>query len=253
MTSGIYDEGAPGSQLSQLAAQHPDQPISSQKIVAMAVAQGPAGPPGTFVYSDTNYVVLGMIAQAVTHQSIGRLITDRVLRPLHLSQTSYPATSALPSPAATPYAVLPKKTLPFPIYNPTYLASAGAMVSTVPDLARWAQDLGTGALLSKATFAERLGLGPFVGNFVPVPGTAGAALPAHYGLGLFSLGGLIGHNGINNGFTDDVFYLPSRRATIVVAVNGNNSSVSGETVSDAAAVSIADIVLGDSLTTAGGG
>jgi hypothetical protein len=46
-------------------------------------------------------------------------------------------------------------------------------------------------------------------------------------------------------FTDDVAYLPSRQATIVVMANGNTrSSLQGGTVTDAATVCIANIILG---------
>ena len=63
-------------------------------MVRSAVAQGPAGPPGKFYYSDTNYIILGMIAQAVTGEPIQQLITQRILQPLHLTHTIFPTAAA---------------------------------------------------------------------------------------------------------------------------------------------------------------
>jgi D-alanyl-D-alanine carboxypeptidase len=251
MTSGIYDEGAPGSALAHQAKAQPNQPISPQEIVALAVAHGPAGPPGQYEYSDTNYVILGIIAQDVTHQSIEQLIQSEILKPLHLDQTSFPTTATLPSPSATGYLVGAGAPQPYPVYDPSYLWSAGAMVSTPGDMATWAKALATGQLLSPQMQNERVDVGAPIGSFVALPQAGQStssqpSLPVAYGLGVFSLGAFLGHNGINNSYTDDVFYMPSRQITIVVMANGNNTAVLGQTVTDAATVSIADILLGKS-------
>jgi D-alanyl-D-alanine carboxypeptidase len=248
MTSGIYDEGGPGSQLLNEIDTEPNRVVTPEHIVDLAVAQGPAAPVGQFYYSNTNYIILGMIAQDVTHQTIGDLITTEILHPLHLNQTVYLTTSALPSPSATGYFVgdgaPPQK---YPMYNPSYIGAAGAIVSTVGDMATWAKALATGQLLSQKTQAERLELGSIFGAFspLPVPGQSDQSLSLRYGLGLYSLGGFVGHNGEVKGYIDDVAYLPSRQATIVVMANGNNRSPVGDgTVTDAATVSIANIILG---------
>jgi D-alanyl-D-alanine carboxypeptidase len=95
MTSGIYDE--PGGQLLPDSEADPSTAWTPQQVVRFAVAQGPAAPPGQFYYSDTNYIILGMIAQAVTGEPIQELITQRILRPLHLSHTSFPTAAAPPA------------------------------------------------------------------------------------------------------------------------------------------------------------
>ena len=71
----------------------------------LAVAHGPQGPPGTSCYSNANYIILGMIAQAVTGEPIQELITSRVLRPLHLLHTSFPAAATPPALIAQGYTV----------------------------------------------------------------------------------------------------------------------------------------------------
>src|SRR3712207_9190983 len=57
MTSGIFDEGGPGSLLVELAQAQRDRVWTPEEVVDLAVRQGPVGPPGgPFAYSDTNYV-----------------------------------------------------------------------------------------------------------------------------------------------------------------------------------------------------
>lgn len=248
MTSGIYDEAGPGSLLLNEIDTQPHRAVTPEHIVNLAVAQGPAGPPGQFYYSNTNYIILGIIAQDITHQTIGSLITTDILRPLHLSQTTFLTISALPSPSATGYLVgggAPPKA--YPLYNPYYLGAAGAMVSTASDMATWVKALATGQLLTPETHAAQLQLGATFGSFspLPIPGQSARSLSLRYGLGLFSLDGFLGHNGEVKGYTDDVAYLPSRQATIVVMANGDNSTdLPNELVTDGATVSIANILLG---------
>jgi D-alanyl-D-alanine carboxypeptidase len=246
MTSGIYDEYQSGSELLDELRAHPHRAIAPEEVVRMAVAHGPVDPPGTPGYSSTNYVILGIIAQDITGQSIGSLITSQILQPLHLDQTSYATSSELPSPSALDYIVSDGSPKAVPLYDLGDLGAAGGMVSTVSDMAIWARALGSGELLSPSLEAERLEFGSELGSFYPLPTSKGSgpSLPVRYGLGLFSLGGLIGHDGEVKGYVDDVVYSPSHHATIVVFANGNNpTAIPQEAAADAITVSIADTVL----------
>jgi len=257
MTSGIY--GEPAGPLAEQMFADPGQVWTPQQVVRFAVAHGPAGPPGTPYYSNTNYIILGIIAQAVTGEPIQDLITSRILRPLHLSHTSFPTGAAPPALIAQGYTVdqgvAAITTTADSSADISVSGAAGAMFSTVADLQTWARALATGALLSPAMQRQRLRLGPVLGYFAPLPGAQGQArLPFRYGLGIFSVGGLLGHVGVVPGYTADMFYLPARKATIIVLANGYNDQFqasAGEPVSDAAAVSIAQIVLPGALTTSG--
>ena len=252
MTSGIFDEGGPGSQVSA----NPSATYTPQQIVDLAVAHGPAGPPGQFYYSDTNYVLLGIIAQDVTGQPIQSLVSSQVVVPLHLAHTSFPTTTPTGSsaPVGNGYLVGQGQPVPGPAVNPTALGAAGAMISTLGDLQVWARALATGTMLSPAIQQQRLQYVPTGITFPPLPGTAvSTGLPVQYGLGISSWGGLLGHNGQANAYTSDVLYLPARNATIVVLTNGYNpnfAATQGGNVSDAAAVSLAQIALPGALTTA---
>jgi D-alanyl-D-alanine carboxypeptidase len=255
MTSGIYSE--PDAAFEQKLQADPRMTVTPGQLIKAAAAHGPAGPPGVVSYSNTNYYILGLIAQDVTGQTIQQLITDRILRPLHLTGTSVPGSTAqLPASLVHGYQVAAGHatdvTPEYELFGPELGGAAGAMVSTLGDLELWAYALGTGELLTPSLQQQRLSFpaGP-AAPFAPLPGTGvSAILPGRYGLGIGSFGGLLGHNGGTTGYQADMFYLPARNATIVVLINGTPASggrLQGDTLCDAAAISIAEIVLGSSL------
>src|SRR5205823_7247505 len=88
-----------------------------QQLVDLAIREGAAAyPPGIYYYSDTNYMILGIIAQKVMHQNLGSLVQRFILAPLHMHQTSMPTlTLTLPAPASSAY-----MTLPSPPKTPTH-------------------------------------------------------------------------------------------------------------------------------------
>jgi D-alanyl-D-alanine carboxypeptidase len=98
--------------------------------------------------------------------------------------------------------------------NPQVPWTSGGIVSTVPDMLTYAKLVGTGVGLSPATFKLRQTWGPLT--------TTG--LRVQYGLGLQQLGDWIGHNGEIFGLTDDVLYLPSAGASLVVMANNSTET-----------------------------
>ena len=78
------------------------------------------------------------------------------------------------------------------------------MISTMENMQVWIHELGTGATLTPATFAERA-------NIPLGPGNKG------YGIGMFSLGGWLGHNGSIPGFTSVGLYNPQNNTVIVIS------------------------------------
>jgi D-alanyl-D-alanine carboxypeptidase len=174
-------------------------------------------PGSRFDYVNTNTVLLGLVVQKLSHQPLAAYIRRHISGPLHLEHTSLPSAAKFPSPHAqgyttrSPACVLAERDCDKPVdvtsWNTTWGWAAGAMVSTLGDLHRWADDLATGTLLSRATQRQRL-------RFLPT-GSKDYA----YGLGVMNLSGWIGHSGLLPGYESLTTYLPSRRATLVVLVN----------------------------------
>src|SRR5436190_2298941 len=69
---------------------------SPQELLALAFAHAPGSPPGTnWSYSNTNYIVLGLVVERETGKSLGQVLQERILTPLGLTSTSFPLTIAL--------------------------------------------------------------------------------------------------------------------------------------------------------------
>jgi D-alanyl-D-alanine carboxypeptidase len=162
------------------------------------------------VYSNSNYILLEFVLEAVTKQPADRWITDHVIRPLGLSATSFPTSGALPEPYAHGYD-LSSGMRDVTQSNPGW--TDGAMVSNVPDMTRYVKQLATGQSLHASTQKERLKLQPF----------AGSEIRFQYGLGIMQLGDWLGHGGSGPGYNDLVFYLPGQGATVVVMVNASTT------------------------------
>ncbi|MFD8767133.1 serine hydrolase domain-containing protein [Streptomyces mirabilis] len=103
-TSGIPD-GLPGYTTPKEYYQQRHDVYGPEQLVARAVAHAPDFPPGKgWAYSNTGYVLLGLIIQKATGQPAHQEIEDRILRPLGLDQTRWMGTSpTLPQPHAQAY------------------------------------------------------------------------------------------------------------------------------------------------------
>jgi D-alanyl-D-alanine carboxypeptidase len=186
------------------------------QLVQVAVAHKPYFPPGKgYHYSNTNFILLGLIIEQVTGQPVEDVLRARILRPLGLQHTVFPTTNGLPAPHAVGYyPISPHRLVNETMMNPSWFWTAGAMISTLDDLHTWAQALATGALLRPAQQRQRLTWNPY------------SAATTHglsrYGLGVSNLVGFIGHNGGIPGFNTDMWYLPAAHATVVVIANSHD-------------------------------
>jgi D-alanyl-D-alanine carboxypeptidase len=63
--------------------------------VAIAESHPSTFPPGSaWAYSSTNYIVAGLLVEAVTHQPLARELQQRMFEPLRLDDTSFPVATA---------------------------------------------------------------------------------------------------------------------------------------------------------------
>lgn len=223
MTSGIYDFTSDEQFLADFTA-NPLLPFDLDDVIAIVKRHDPLFSPGEkVVYCDTNYWFLGAIIEKVTGQPVEDVIQSKILLPLGLGGTSFPTTPAMPDPYAHGYFAGDDGKGPFRDYtrtNPNVAWTAGAMISTLSDLRAWGKELVTGTLLSPATQAERLKIGSF-----PNPGGPSVG----YGLGIFKIGGFLGHNGAIFGYSTIVMTLPGTNATIVIESNQSSNFLTATT------------------------
>jgi D-alanyl-D-alanine carboxypeptidase len=220
MQSGLYNYSeSPAFQQAMFA--DPRTPFSPQELLGFAFAEPNVFPPGEgFLYCNTNYILLGLVVEKVSGKPLQDYVRDHILTPLGMSHTSFPTTNAFPEPHAQGYTVQTAdgKETAATDWDPSWGWAAGAMISTLDDMHIWAPALATGRLLSPEMQAQRL-------QTVGAPG-----LPPQdgYGLGIFNLGGWIGHNGSLPGYQTVSVYLPQTQTTMVILINTDIEHEGGE-------------------------
>ncbi|MDX2762134.1 serine hydrolase domain-containing protein [Streptomyces europaeiscabiei] len=153
---------------------------SPRELVGIAMKHEPDFAPGAdWSYSNTNYVLAGMVIEKATGNSYGHEIRARVIEPLGLRDTKVPDTvPTLPGPHSRAYSKLAEttdgRTYDVTKFNPSLAGAAGGMVSDADDLNRFISALLRGKLLPEKQLAE-------MKNVVPVDGERGG-----YGLGLIT-------------------------------------------------------------------
>jgi D-alanyl-D-alanine carboxypeptidase len=182
-TSGVADfSAAPG--FSENEAWTPED------LLALVTNSDPQFLPGEhFLYTNTNYLLLGMIAEAVTGQAYEELVRTELLDVLGLRHTYVPTTPDFPEAHAYGYEMQDDNSFVEVVgFQPTAPWAAGSMISNLNDLATWVEKLFGGALLSPETQQELL-------DFVSVNDNI------WYGLGVIKYSdGRLGHSGSIQGF-----------------------------------------------------
>jgi D-alanyl-D-alanine carboxypeptidase len=219
MRSGLVSYTATEEWAKQFFA-NPFRPWTPSELLAYSFGQPPLFPPnGTFNYSNTNFVLLGLLVEEVTGEPLGQYFERHIIRPLQMTHTVFPSSAAFPRPHASGYTEQDAAGTVAETTNwdPSWGWAAGAMISDLHDLRIWAKSLATGSLLSPATQRQRE-------RFIPAPGLE----PARYGFALFDVKGWIGHNGSLPGYGSLTVYSPSLRTTMVILLNSDISPKSGE-------------------------
>lgn len=207
MRSGLF-EAYDTPQLSRMNVTAGMQ-FNPRTLVALAMRQKPYFPPGTgYRYSNTNYLILGLVIESLTKHSVGDEIRRRILIPFGLSNTSYPGSQMMPHPWAHGYALSPRRTWTdisgtVPV---SLMGSAGEMVSNMADMRRWVKLYVTGRTNSASTQRARL-------QCIPT-GTPNLS----FGLGIGCSAGWLGYTGGLPGYNTATYYLTSNGMTIIAWV-----------------------------------
>jgi len=137
--------------------------FTPRELVALGLAKRPTNAPGAaWAYSNTNYVIAGMLIEKITGRRYGAEVERRIVRPLGLLGTYFPgAERGIRGPHANAYAPWPGDTLrDFTDYDMSWAWAAGEMISTPQDLNRFYQALLTGRVLRSDLLAEMLTTAP---------------------------------------------------------------------------------------------
>lgn len=199
-----------------------ERSYTAEELVALALAQPPVSAPGAgWSYTNTGYLLAGMVIQEVTGNPWHEEVEQRIIRPLGLNHTRLPGGSPrLPKPHARGYFHL-RADEPYEDFTRTRFGLAdGGMVSTTADLDRFFRALLDGELLTPAMLVE-------MQETVPTGEGSG------YGLGLesrpLSCGGEYwSHGGTLPGFISSEGFTEDGRSAVVSASSSSFDQEEGE-------------------------
>jgi D-alanyl-D-alanine carboxypeptidase len=219
-TSGLFDydqdQGWVGARFSD-----PGREWSPQDLVAIATSHPPLFPPGTsWSYSNTNYVLLGLVVEAATGRTLAGELRARLFEPLALGSTSFPSGTAIGGRFAHGY-IVSRPPLPTPARTLIDVSSilspsawgAGQIVSNADDLTRFFGALLRGRLLRPAQLAAM----------------KTEVVRYGYGLGvrtaLTACGRAFGHDGDVPGYRNVVWATANGRRAAAIMVNVDDTLV----------------------------
>lgn len=224
--------------LNQMLDIEPTKAWQQDELLALSYRYPPDFAPGTaFGYSNTNTILLGLIAEQIDgNKPLAAILQDRLFAPLGLRNTMFPdiTSNTIPNPYSHGYmygtnvqTVDPPHMLPddmqqaardgtlapidYTRSNPSWGWAAGAGISTANDLATWVKALVSGELLDAGLQARRLA------SVSPMdPSNPNSA---SYGWALAKFGSFYGHTGELPGYNAFMGHDPVNDVTLVVWTN----------------------------------
>ena len=209
-------------------SENPDKVWTGEDRIAYLLDAAPPFAPGQgWQYSDTNYIVLGMIIERVGGIPYYDQLKRRILQPLGLKDTVPADSRTVPglvqgyAGSKNPFGGTDEmiKDGRFAV-NPQFEWTGGGLAVTSLDLAKWGKLLYEGKAFDAAMMPALLD---------GVPARLGA--DARYGLGVIirpsPLGITYGHSGFMPGYETDLLYFPDLKTSIAVQVNTSARGATG--------------------------
>jgi CubicO group peptidase (beta-lactamase class C family) len=169
----------------------------------------------SYGYSNTNYILAGMIIESAIGQPVSKIIRDSILTPLQLDSTFYDGKETVLGTIAHPWQDGVDVSAKSRNALNTLGTSAGSMYSTASEMAQWYQALLSGQVVSANSLKE-------ITTFV----SSGS-----YGFGILTMQlfgrTLWGHGGSNTGYKSRMFYDPIMKTTVCGLSNSNPSAIDG--------------------------
>jgi CubicO group peptidase (beta-lactamase class C family) len=190
--------------------------MSVEEIIALFRDEPLGFEPGEkYAYNNSGYVLLGAIIEKASGKTYEAYLRERIFEPLGMSQTYYGSASRIIPKRAQGYDGVNAE-----FENTEYLSmslpySAGSLLSTVDDLAKWDRALEGTGLLSQASLDKW---------WKPFSLANGESIHYGYGWSISSYEGhpVVDHGGGINGFTCQLLRMPEDRIFVTVLTNRND-------------------------------
>jgi len=201
----------------------PTNPFPPDALLQFVLDQPPLFAPGQgWAYSDTGYILVGLVIEKATGQTYYDQVRTRFLAPLGLTLTAPSNVREIPDLAAG-YTTrantfgFPAKTTTAPgvlAWHPGVEWTGGGLVSTSSDLARWGHALFEGRALA----------GPYLADLLRAVPMSPDVPAAHYGAGVAVQqagphGPVYGHGGWIPGYSSSLRYYPVHRVSVAFQLN----------------------------------
>jgi len=193
---------------------NPEQSYSPEELLQHGFDSSPtllSIPGAEFSYTNTNYILLGMLIEEVAGLSYREYLKQEFITPLGLDNTTVALTDEHPDNLVRGYYDYNEDDdyEDWTEMNMSYVWSAGCLISTAEDIAKWMENLAKGNLFSLERQTDL-----FEGHTIVegVDYTAGI---------LIDDGFAIGHNGTVIGYHADAWYNPDLDVTVAVLSNTN--------------------------------
>jgi D-alanyl-D-alanine carboxypeptidase len=229
-TGGVYDYADDQGPFQPVAFGEPanwGKVWTPQELLGYAdgATYAPYSAPGQLAhYSNTDYILLGLVIQQATGNRLADEIRARILVPLDLNQTYLAVDEEVPGGYVPGYHVLGGNLVNVSALNTSWAWAAGGMVSTPADVARFGQAVFTGELLSPSSFEEMFTFAPSIRPHI------------QQGLGVYRIGSpngeLVGMDGQGAGYVSSMMRLPSEGVTVVVLANMAPDAGATDTIRD---------------------
>ncbi|HAE22787.1 MAG TPA: hypothetical protein DCG47_10755 [Spirochaetaceae bacterium] len=193
-----------------------------QELVAFATKENHVFSPGQgWAYSNTNYILLGIILKAATQKSLASIYRQNIFAPLNMADTFLDAEETIPGGFIPGFASSPENPSQFSdMTNLMHVSSAwaaGGIISTVKDLLLFNRALFSGQLLKDTILAQ---MKDYIVATDPIYSMVSA-----YGLGLVSMKingkTVYGHIGNIPGYSSLMGFLPEDKVYLIVLMNQN--------------------------------
>ena len=210
---------------------------SPEEILKIVVRQkGLNNIPGEeWIYSNTNYFLLGMVLKRATKKSLSEFAAENIFQPLGMSHTLFYDDHRLVVPGRiAAYDYSPHDSFLVDWSTTFAVVGSGGLMSTVDDLLLW----------DKNFYANRLGKGTLVQE-LQTPGVLNNGNKISYSMGLF-LGNyrglsIVEHDGVTFGYRTELLRFPEQKFTVICLCNVASA------VPTNLAREVADVYLADKL------
>ena len=220
-TSGIWDYGDPLIGAGAPSDEALVKAYTPEELVDYAIQNGTPdfkpGEAGQWKYSNTGFILLGLVIEKAAGKPFEQVLIERILKPLGMNDTLMPKGSPEPGSLMQGYLMYGGKNTA--AWNLSQGWAAGAIVSTMPDMLKFAKALETGAVFKNPESLKQM-----TDFYTEAPALAQAGFKG-YGMGVGRFDDQsIGHRGQTLGFTSLVMMWPGQGATVLAVFNTSESS-----------------------------